>query len=473
MKSPSRAWRYLAACLLGSGSFLACGQIEIDPVPDLPAPVANCLGDECACPPGSHLAEERGDECQYCPFGTVNTDPHATSCVRSQIVAGNEHTCVLVSDGRVRCWGSAFWGQLGYGNTESVGDDEPPRDAGDVQLSGRAIQIAAGGSHTCALLQGGDVRCWGHGSQGRLGLGDEESIGDDERPIDRPVIDLGEPALQIAAGGAHTCALLQGGRVRCWGSNESGTLGNGDIENIGDDEPPRVGLDVDLGEGAKEVTLGNSNGCALLETGHTRCWGIMDFRYLTAGDLEVIRSPAQAGDLPLPQRIEQISLGVYSACTVSRDGALRCWGQDAYGELGYGELGPTTIEDALRAPDVPVGGSVVQVRTWLNHTCAILSEGNVRCWGGVPLGYPETWPRQSYTTPEDLGDIDVGGVVTDLALGVVHTCALLSTGAVRCWGFGGSEQTDGTVEGGWLGYGNTEDIGDDETPASAGDVPYL
>lgn len=423
------------------------------------------------CPPGSHLLEDARNECQLCPFGTVNADPKATSCVQAQVVAGERHSCVLFQDGRVRCWGDSFWGQLGYGNTEQVGDDEPPSDAGDVQLGGRAVQIAAGASHVCALLEDGDVRCWGNGSEGRLGQGDEENIGDDELPVDRPPVALGEPPLQIAAGGSHSCALLAGGRVHCWGGNELGQLGNGDSESIGDDEAVSAGGEVDLGGVATEVSLGQMNGCAILETGHARCWGILDFRNVTPE--AAIRSPAEAGDLPLPGSIEQVSLGGYSTCALLRGGAVRCWGEQSAGELGYPGESRVEIQEAL---DVRIGGPVVEVRTSEHHTCALLTKGNVRCWGGIPVGYPDFWPaQQSDLTPEELGDVDVGGVVTTLAAGLTHTCALNHTGAVQCWVYGEGVSPAGgdTLSGGWLGYGNTEDVGDDETPASVGDVPYL
>ena len=456
----------LGALLFSAVSLLACGQIELSPIPDLPPPGGNCAGDDCSCPSGSHLVEG-ANECSYCPFGTVNTDPQARSCVSSQIVAGNEHTCVLFDVGRVRCWGSNAWGQLGYGNTEQLGDDEAPSGAGDAQLGGRAIRIAAGGQHTCALLEGGDVRCWGRGTEGRLGLGDEENVGDDELPTDRAIVDLGEPALQIAAGGAHTCALLEGGRIRCWGTNQNGELGNADTESIGDDEPPRLGLDVDLGGEATSVVLGGANGCATLSSGHARCWGILDFRFV---EPDGVRSPAEEGDLPLPGQVEQISLGGSSSCALIEGGALRCWGEQSSGELGYPGMSMVDVEDAT---DVPVGGPVVRVRTSEHHTCALLTKGNVRCWGGVP-GYPQFWPEQAEMTPEELGDVDVGGIVADLAVGVVHTCAPLNDGPVRCWGYGaGVENPDGSPSAGWLGYGNTDDVGDDETPASVGDVPYL
>ena len=98
--------------------------------------------------------------------------------------AGSFHACALLDNGQVRCWGLGTLGQLGYGNTDTIGDDEPPGSVGTVDLGGgrTARAIAAGNVHTCALLDNGRVRCWGGGASGRLGYGNTDTIGDDETP---------------------------------------------------------------------------------------------------------------------------------------------------------------------------------------------------------------------------------------------------------------------------------------------------
>jgi alpha-tubulin suppressor-like RCC1 family protein len=96
------------------------------------------------------------------------------------ITAGGSHTCALLVGGAVRCWGDGTF--VGYGNGETIGDDETPASAGDVDVGGRVVQISAGRTHTCAVLDGGAVRCWGHGAYGELGYASTEWIGDDELP---------------------------------------------------------------------------------------------------------------------------------------------------------------------------------------------------------------------------------------------------------------------------------------------------
>ncbi|MCB9377131.1 MAG: chromosome condensation regulator, partial [Holophagales bacterium] len=153
------------------------------------------------------------------------------------IAASRHHTCVLQTGGVVRCFGDNNYGQLGYGHTNRIGDNESP-DVGPVNLGGKAIKIDCGINVTCALLEGGDVRCWGRNNYGQLGLANKNNVGDDELPIDVPVINLGGKALDIDSSGYHTCAVIEGGGLRCWGYPSASALGYGEIVILGDDEHP-------------------------------------------------------------------------------------------------------------------------------------------------------------------------------------------------------------------------------------------
>src|SRR5690606_24554100 len=126
--------------------------------------------------------------------------------------------------GAVRCWGSYASGVLGYpGQSQNIGDGETAGSGGDVGIGGNVVQLAAGSAHTCALLQSGSVRCWGDGTYGRLGYGTGANhIGDDEHPSAAGDVPLGGRAVQIAAGVSHTCAVLDTGGVRCWGRGQYG-----------------------------------------------------------------------------------------------------------------------------------------------------------------------------------------------------------------------------------------------------------
>jgi alpha-tubulin suppressor-like RCC1 family protein len=161
----------------------------------------------------------------------------------------------VLADGAVQCWGRNSRGELGYGHTENIGDDETPASAGVVPLGARALQVVAGANHTCALLESGAVTCWGANEQGSLGYGHTEDIGDDETPASAGPLDLDGRARQLAAGASHTCALLDNGALRCWGRGDDGRLGYADTlgtdlygepNDIGDDETPATAGDVPL-----------------------------------------------------------------------------------------------------------------------------------------------------------------------------------------------------------------------------------
>jgi len=321
--------------------------------------------------------------------GGMDAGMDAGAVAVRQIAAGGDHTCALLTTGAVRCWGLNDYGQLGYGNTNKIGDDETPASAGDVDVGGPVQQIVAGYEQTCALLTNGAVRCWGAGYH----YGNTNSIGDDETPASAGDVDVGGSVQQIAAGHGHTCVLLTNGAVRCWGWG--GQLGYGNTNTIGDDE-----------------------------------------------------TPASAGDVNVGGPVQQIAAGGQHTCALLTNGAVRCWGWGGVG-LGYGNDNNIGDNEApASAGDVNVGGGPVQQIAAGTHTCALLTNGAVRCWFRAPPA----------------SDVNVGGSVQQVAAGMGHICALLTNGAVRCWGNGHDGQ---------LGYGNTNPIGYDEGPASAGDVPLL
>jgi cysteine-rich repeat protein len=418
--------------------------------------------ESASCDDGIHNGDEQGVDCG----GLCG----ACGGIEAMVVAGAAHTCALLETGTVRCWGHSTHGALGYGNTSSIGDDEAPATAGDVDVGSAVVQLAASMEHTCALLETGAVRCWGYGLYGQLGYGNTSNIGDDEAPVTAGDVDVGGIVVQLAAGDYHTCALLETSAVRCWGDGTYGQLGYGNTNNIGEDETPATAGDVDVGGVVVQLAAGWMHTCALLETGAVRCWGHGGAGQLGYGNTSHIgdgEAPATAGDVDVGGVVVQLAAGEWHTCALLETGAVRCWGYGGAGQLGYGHTSNIGEDETpATAGDVPVGGVVVRLAVGAWHTCALLETGAVRCWGRGQegqLGYGSTSHIGDDEAPATAGDVDVGGVVVQLAADGHHTCALLETGAVRCWGNGG---------GGRLGYGHTSAIGDDEHPASAGDVPY-
>jgi cysteine-rich repeat protein len=218
-----------------------------------------------------------------------------------EIAGGFLHTCVRLEAGEVQCWGEGADGQLGYGNPNAIGDDELADAGGLVSIGGPAEQVTTGGHHTCARLQGGAVRCWGRGAQGQLGYGNTTNVGDDELPSTTVAVVLPEAPTTLATGFLHTCARA-GANAYCWGFAGLGELGTGTTANLGDDEPIAGLAAIDLGLEAAQLATANDHACVLDETGRLRCWGLgLEGRlgYATVETVGDDETPSEAGDVPV------------------------------------------------------------------------------------------------------------------------------------------------------------------------------
>ena len=394
--------------------------------------------------------------------------------------SGRYHSCAVVPAARLRCWGYGGDGALGYANLATIGDDETPAAAGPVDVGlGRTVQaVSAGTVHTCALLDAGAVRCWGFGGNGRLGYGNIVNIGDDEAPAAAGPVDLGpgRSAKVISAGRAHTCAVLDDDSLRCWGFNFDGRLGTGSNVTIGDDESPGSVAPVMLGAGrtAKTVSVGDSHTCVLLDDGNMRCFGYGQtgtLGYAVTGNVGDDETPDLIGpvDLGAGRTAVAIAAGDFHNCVVLDNGSVRCWGFGGNGRLGYGNtnsIGDNETPASVGPVDLGAGRTAKAITAGDNHTCALLDDGSVRCWGLGQLGqlgYGNTNSIGDNESPASVGPVDlgVGRTAVTLAAGGDHTCARLDDDSVRCWGRGLYSELGACAPG---------NIGDDETPASAGPV---
>ena len=392
-----------------------------------------------------------------------------------QVVTGTVHTCARTDSGRVRCWGTSSNGELGYGNTTTIGDDELPIVAGDVPLGAPALQLAAGGHHTCAWLATGAVTCWGLGINGDLGYGNLDNVGDRAPANGAPVAvgDSGDTVTALALGREHSCALLDGGRVRCWGNNTAGQCGYATPAVIGDDETPASAGDVDVGGTVVQLAAGYDHTCARLASGAIRCWGASSSGQLGYGTTQpAALPPSAAGDVDLGAPALDISAGGLHTCAVlAPDRTVRCWGDDSYGQLGYGSTQSYggSAPPAAAPPPLTLFGAATEIHAGGLHTCA-LDAGFVTCWGrmlvdGALTNIGDT-ARVDGATPY----VTVGPPATAIATAHWHSCALTGAGGVRCWGMG-QVSTLAPLGGGagWLGYGNALDILD-PSRTGAGDV---
>ncbi len=377
-----------------------------------------------------------------------------------RIVAGDAHTCVLTGQNLVRCWGDNQFGQLGYGNAIDVGDAPTrlPFTAGDVPLSAvdpithlpfdPVQQLVAGNNHTCVLLESGLVTCWGDNRFGQLGYNRTDNLGDGEPVTSFGYVTLGDLATRIAAGGDHTCAILQDGALRCWGRNDFGQLGRGNTDNIGDNETVFSVGNVDLGAGVtvKDLALGGFHTCALLTTGAVRCWGRNDVGQLGYGNTNNLGDDEPINNLPnvsLTGTVRKLVAGAFHTCALTFAGTLRCWGDGRFGQLGQSFGGSDAFwgNQANELPstlpsDINTGAQVIDVTAGDFHTCALSSDGQLKCWGlgsSGQLGYGDF---KNLGSPPTAG-VDLAGVTAyRISAGAAHTCALRSNGTARCWGQG-------------------------------------
>lgn len=395
--------------------------------------------------------------------------------VATDIEIGSNHGCVVIAGGLLRCWGSNEYGKLGYGNTNSPISIASSIQNGDVNIGGVVTGISVGSQHACALMSTGTVRCFGNGAVGQLGYGNTNSIGDDETPASAGDVPLGGVATAISAGHSHTCALMTTGSIRCWGYGADGRLGYGqglnqfvNAENIGDNETPATVGDVPLGGTAIGVSAGGEHTCALMSTGAVRCFGLGTWGRLgyastnSVGDNE---TPASVGDVPLGGTATAVSAGWQLTCALMSSGSIRCWGRQY---LGYGN-NRTLIGDnepPASVGDVPLGGLATGVFVGSGSVCAIMTTKNIRCWGdgaSFQLGYGNSNNIGDDETPASVGDVQIGVNVTKVVAGDDHTCVLLESSAVRCWGSGMY---------GKLGNGSTQNLGYNMFPSSIPDI-YL
>ncbi len=414
---------------------------------------------------------------EQCDDGNLEDDDGCDATCQPSGIAmvstGDQSTCALTLAGNVLCWGEGGQGQLGQADTVTIGDDEPVASVSFVPLGAPADRVFTNGRQSFAVLDDGTVRAWGDNAEFELGLDHAERIGDDETPLSAMVSTtptLGGPVQSVAVGDGFACALLVDGTVECWGRGAEGQLGHGEPTGLGMGAPSAGSVEVQLNDIATEITAGAAHVCARLVDGSVRCWGHNDVGQLGLGHDDDIGDDEMADAaeaVSLGGSVEQIAAGSNHTCARLEDGAVRCWGRNDHGQLGYGHIDDIGDDESPTSEDpVDLGGPAVDLIAADQHTCALLDTGALRCWGRNTDG------RLGHGHDEDIGDdetpasvpaLDFGGPAVASVFGGAlsrHTCAVLTTGALRCWG---------VDDRGQLGVGYTNPQG--ELEAGPGTVP--
>lgn len=331
-----------------------------------------------------------------------------------QVAAGGDATCALRSDGAVFCWGHDDLGQLGDG-TPGESRFTPMQ----VSLPGAAVAVALGDSHSCAIVMGGDLYCWGDNGDGQVGAGSTDAV------IASPTHVAGRTAT-VAVGGAHTCLLDFDGTLFCWGNNAQGQLG---FAGSGRNAPERVTLSGVVAP----IALGQDFTCARMSDATVSCWGLNTDKQLGDGTNGSRSTPAT---VHLIDDAVSIGLGWKHACAIRASG-LACWGRGNDGRLGDGAA-------MTQSEPSPVMGltEAVAVRGGEDFTCARQAAGAVYCWGRDD--HDQIAHGGSSNVPVVMGFLP--GPADDLALGRGHGCVIIA-GAVWCWGDGNQGQLGSDSDG--------------------------
>lgn len=349
--------------------------------------------------------------------------------------------------GAAKCWGINNYGQLG--STINSGTSNPNNSPLDVQTLGYGvIELTSNGSpHTCALLNNGAVKCWGSNEYGQLGSTTSSgTTAANNTPLD--VQNLSSGVLAINAGYAHTCALGDNGSIKCWGQNNYGQLGspdNSSANNIPVDVPA-------FNSGVVALASGMWHTCALLDTGAVKCWGGNLYGQLgsttNSGTNSANSNPLDVQTLD--SDVVAITSGAFHTCALLNNGTVKCWGDNQYGQLGATLNSGTALPNNSPLDVQNLSSGVVAISGGTYHTCALMHTGAVKCWGRNYYGelgssvnngtnIPNHTPQDVQTLNADVVAINTGGN---------NTCALMNTGSIKCWGLNRHGQLGSTTNSG-------------------------
>jgi alpha-tubulin suppressor-like RCC1 family protein len=375
------------------------------------------------------------------PAGTTTLPPAGstvTLAFKAAVATGDLHTCALQPAGTVLCWGLNNFGQLGNGTTTKSLTPVPVTDLNQV------VGLSANGNHSCALQSAGTVRCWGGNNSGQLGNGTTT------KSLTSVAVTGLSDAKALASGANHNCAIRASGSVVCWGDNSAGQLGDGTKTKRS--TPVAVAGLTD----AVALSVNGRSSCAVRAPGTAVCWGVQFdgqlffFNGVIDGPADSTRATTTVAITGLSD-VRAISAGLSHGCAIVGSGAVKCWGFNAFGELGNGSVSlPTntttftttttttittdTIADITAITNaVPVTGitNAVALSTGGAYSCALLADKTIKCWGNNSVGQlGDGSANANQSTP-----VAVQGLTDAVSVSgsVLHTCALRTGGALSCW----------------------------------------
>ncbi|HJN55716.1 MAG TPA: putative Ig domain-containing protein, partial [Candidatus Poseidoniales archaeon] len=346
----------------------------------------------------------------------------------NSISAAGESSCAVWADGGMKCWGHDGEGQLGNGGT--TGNKNTPSTSVSLPASRDAVATTSGSlGHSCAIVDNGDAYCWGEGEKGKLGYG--KTV--DKTSPQKVGLPSGRDAVDISAGGYHSCAVLDNGSAMCWGWNQGGRLGDGTTTQR--KNPSYV--DLPLGKAATEISAGEVHTCAAMTDGTAYCWGNNNKGQFGIGSTSPSSSSTPT-QVSLPSGVKAISIGVGSefTCALMDDGDVYCWGEGDAGRLGNGATTDKSSPTKITMPS----GDAIKLSVGYDTACMVMDNGAARCWGEGSDGQIGEGKTNDRTTSRAVS-IPSGRKVTDIHTNAdgalsddAHTCAILDNGTAMCWG---------------------------------------
>jgi alpha-tubulin suppressor-like RCC1 family protein len=313
----------------------------------------------------------------------------------AEIAGGGYHTCARLASGEVFCTGDNQYGQLGIDS--SAQQSYQPRQVSAVGAD--TVSIAAGSKHTCALKSDGTVRCWGDNFHGQLGDGTTTMSAE---PVE--ITALGQDVVRLGMDDSadHSCVVTREGSVKCWGWNSAGQLGDGSTQ----DRSLPVVVDQDASGNSLDQVIDVCTGwlhtCVQRANGEVLCFGSNDSGRL--GDPALTASMATRPvrvDLPAPAVQGSLSCGTDHTCAILNDGTARCWGGNEHGQLGNGTRDAEGL--AAPAPVIGLNSSIASISADAYRTCATLDDGSMHCWGQDRTGGLHT----SVAAPVEIATPDI------------------------------------------------------------------
>ncbi len=346
----------------------------------------------------------------------------ATSGAR--IAAGRGVTCAVTEDGRVRCWGRNDLSQLGTGSRSDF-QNKPAlvADLTDV------VSVGVGLAQACALTKGGRVACWGK----------NETAGDEQHAVRGfPATVVERDAKLLTVGGRHACIVTTAGAAQCFGWGSDGQLGTGTPNSTSDAKAV-----AGLGAGVLLLSAGEEHTCGVTQGGKLQCWGSARYGRLGNGSSQTYAGSLFPIDVVgMKADVASVAAGGDRTCALSSKGAVTCWGRWKPGRP-LSDAQPTEIT----ATPLEIAGlerGVDAITVGHAHACALMHGGNVKCWGWNERGQLGNGAVADSETPVDVRGL---GDAVAIAAGDLHTCALRRSGAVSCWGDNGFGQLgDGTTK---------------------------